>query len=178
MDKYLETAEAVDLTGQNILDITKGETNILIYSELENMNNIDEIFADKPTATILYQSKEFGGHWCCLIKHDNNTIEFFDPYGMDIDQELKYADYNLRRHDGEIVPHLTHLIKSSDYNIIHNKYPLQKFGKNINSCGRHTSCRIRFRDMKLQHYIHLLTADKNRSPDMIVTSMTILYSMD
>jgi hypothetical protein len=177
MDKYLETAEKIDLTGQDIINITKDQTNILLYCNLEKFNNIDEVFADKPTATILYQSKELGGHWICLIKHDNNTIEFFDPYGMDIDEELKYSEFNVRRHEGQLVPHLSHLLNSSNYNIIHNKYPLQKFSKNINTCGRHTSCRIRFRDMKLQHYIHLLTADKKRSPDMIVTSMTILYSM-
>ncbi len=124
MDKYLLDSEKIDLSAQDIIDITNDKTNILLYSDLDNINSIDGIFNGKPTATILYQARENYGHWVALLKY-NNTIEFFDPYGMNIDEELQYSEYNLRLHEGQIKPHLSHLLNDSGYKIIQNKAKLQ-----------------------------------------------------
>ena len=177
MDKYLLNAENIDLSGNDILDITNNETYIMSYEDLHNINNIDELFKDKDSVTILYQTKKNYGHWVALIKHDDNNIEFFDSYGLNIDEELKYSEYNLRLHDNNLVPHLSHLLQTSQYNIIHNKIKLQQFVEHVNTCGRHCCVRIKFKKLSLSQYLSLITNNKFYNPDMWVTALTILYSL-
>jgi len=171
MDKIIIHSELIDLSGQDIIDITNDETNILLYSDLDNINNIDDIFNTKNNVALLYQTEENFGHWVALIKK-NNTIEFFDPYGLSVDEELKYSEYNLRTQDGQLVPHLTHLLNNSNYHIIINKCKLQKFKQDINTCGRHISWRIRMRDVELNEYCKLLTDNKHYNPDFWVSALT------
>ena len=177
MNKYLKDSENIDLSSEDILNITNNETSIITYQELENIQNIDELFTNKDVVTILYQTKQDFGHWVCLIKHSSSLLEFFDPYGLNIDEELSMANYNLRLHEGVRVPHLTNLINKSNYNVIYNKAKLQQFIEHINTCGRHVSVRIKMKHMKLYNYVKLMTSDKCLNPDEIVSLMTILYSL-
>jgi hypothetical protein len=177
MDKVIIQSEKVDLSGQDIIDITNGETNILEYSDLHNIHNIDDVFNNKPTATILYQTKQNFGHWVVLIKHDDKTIEFFDSYGLAPDEELKYSEFNLRIHGGQQIPHLSHLINDSNYHMIYNKVRLQKWIEDVNTCGRHCAVRIKMRHLKLSQYIQLMTKNKYYNPDFYVSALTLLYSV-
>jgi len=174
IDKDILRAEDYDLSDNDILRITDNKTKIFLYSDLEKVNNIDEILNPYGCCVILYQLEENVGHWICLIKHKNNIIEFFDPYGIKVDQELKFSKFTLRRHNGVIVPHLTALIHKSNYKIISNNFKLQQFKEHVNTCGRWVSMRIRFRDVSLNKFVKLFTNNKCYSGDFWISAMTLL----
>lgn len=174
IDKDIYRAEDYDLSDDDILRITDNRTKIFLYSDLENVNNIDEILNPYGCCVILYQLEQNVGHWICLIRHKNNTLEFFDPYGMYIDEELKYSNYNLRRHRGVLTPHLTALIDKSNYKLLVNDNKLQKFKHHVNTCGRWVALRIRFKDVSLKRFVELFTRNKCYDADWFVSAMTLL----
>jgi hypothetical protein len=174
IDKQIYKAEAINLSDSDILRITDNKCNILRYEELENITNIDQILQPYGAAVILYQLEEGYGHWCALIKHSETNLEFFGSYGLQIDEQLKYAKYNLRRHNGIITPHLSHLIENSNYSVTSNTAKLQKFKQDVSTCGRWCSARIRFRDVPIKRFIELFTQNEHYDGDFWVSAMTLL----
>jgi hypothetical protein len=174
IDTKILKAEDFDLSDSDILRITDNKTKIYLYSDLEQFDNIDEILEPYGCCVILYQLEQNVGHWICLIKNKNDTLEFFDPYGLSIDEELKYSEFNLRRHGGVVTPHLTALIDKSNYKLITNTAKLQKFKEHVNTCGRWVSMRIRFKDVSLSKFIKLFTDNKCYNGDWFVSAMTLL----
>ena len=174
IDKDIYRAEDYELSGDDIMRITDHKTKLILYSDLEQVNNIDEILYQYNCCVILYQLEINVGHYVCLIKHKNNTLEFFDPYGMFIDEELKYSKYNLRRHKGVVTTHLTALIDKSNYKLISNDLKLQKFKEHVNTCGRWVCMRIRFKDVSLKRFAELFKKNKCYDGDFWVSAMTLL----
>jgi hypothetical protein len=176
MDKIIKKAESIDLTGKDIMNITNGQVNIYEYKELARYSNIDDLLHTFGACIILYETSQSFGHWVLLHKVSPNTLEFFDPYGMQIDEELKYISEHARNILGEDVAHLTHLIGQSSYYVIVNDHRLQSIKSYINTCGRHVSVRLRFRNLNLKQYINLFKNSK-LDPDEWVSALTILYSI-
>jgi hypothetical protein len=174
IDQRVLKAENYELSDEDLMRITDNKTKILLYSDLEQVNDIDEILEPYGCCIILYQLEANVGHWCCVMKHNNQTLEFFDPYGLEIDEELKYSKYNLRKHNGEVVPHLTALIEKSNYNVNSNKVKLQEFKEHVNTCGRWVGMRIRFKDISIKKFIDLFTDNKCYDGDWFVSAMTLL----
>lgn len=174
IDAKIYRSEDYDLSEDDIMRITDNKTKIFLYSDLEKVDNIDDILEPYGCCVILYQLEANVGHWVCLIRKSKMELEFFDPYGLSIDEELQYSKYNLRRHNGEIVPHLTALIEKSNYKVISNTEKLQKFKEHVNTCGRWVSMRIRFKDVSLGKFIELFTKNKYYDADFWVSAMTLL----
>jgi hypothetical protein len=169
----IKNAEKVELSGGQMELITEGKCRIVAYEELEKCQSIDECFAGKEGLIILYQKTNNNGHWTLLFKENNNTLNFFDPYAYQMDEELKFSDYNLRVHNGVETPHLTALIEKSNYKLNQNKVKYQKFANDINTCGRHVCVRFRMRSYSNKEYESLF---KGVDADFYVSSLTILYS--
>ena len=176
MDKYLIDAEKVSLSSQNILDITDNQTTILEYSDLHQFETLDQAFGGKPAIALLYQAKENFGHWVAIINYED-SIEFFDPYGLYLDEELDFSLYNKSLHQGKPVKHLTQLIQETNKKLIVNRKRLQRFKKDVNTCGRHTALRIKMRKFSLPQYIKLMSANKCYDADFWATVLTINYSI-
>jgi hypothetical protein len=177
LDRIVLDAEKIPLSGTDLNRVTENKARILVYSELENYNNIDEVFGDKDSLIILYQNRENFGHWCGLFKNTNwlkpKELYFFDPYAFRIDTELDFSDFQIRRHNGEKVPHLSNLISQGGYTVISNDYRYQKFKKDVNTCGRHVGLRIRHKDFSPEEYKIWLTKNRYYNPDFWVSILTI-----
>jgi hypothetical protein len=126
---------------------------------------------------ILYETREDFGHWILLSKLDKDNLRFFDPYGLGIDEELKLATYNRRIHNNQIVPHLTHLLKQSTYNVQVNKTRYQKILSHVNTCGRWTAVRSLFSNLDAEKFKQLMKGNKYYDGDVWVTALTIAYSL-
>lgn len=174
IDKSIYKAENYSLTKEDLLRITDNKTNIIIYSDLENITDINEILEPYGACCILYQLEENIGHWCCLIKHSETELEFFGSYGLKIDEQLNYSKYNLRRHNGVLTPHLSILIEHSNYKVISNTVQLQKYKNHINTCGRWSGMRIRFRDVSIKRFIELFTKNQYYDGDFWISAMSLL----
>lgn len=175
MDKLLKNAESIDLTGNTIFDILNGDVNIYEYKDLSQFSDIDDVLHTHHKAVILYETKEQFGHWVGLFRVDDRTLEFFDPYGLEVDEELNLIGENIRESLGEIIPHLSYLIMESGYDLIQNTTRLQKFLEDVNTCGRHVSVRLNLCHIPLDEYIKLLTTNKCYNADLWVSAMTILF---
>ena len=97
-------------------------------------------------------------------------VEFFDPYGKFIDDQLEYIPVNFRKISNQDYPHLTALLYNSKYNLSYNQYPFQKLKDNIKTCGRWTALRIMFRDMPLDDFAKLFN---NSDSDNLATLLTL-----
>ena len=172
----IENAESISLSDADIMRICDNKVVIYLYHELEKFQTIDEALGPHNAMIILYQSKQTDGHWVSVFKVDDNTIEFFDSYGFKIDQQLPFFPYNLRVHNEIAVPHLTHLIENSNYKVISNDIDFQTIRKDVNTCGRFSSLRVKMRSTPLKSFQALLLNNKDNNPDFYVSALTISYS--
>lgn len=170
MDTVIHELRKYPYSGQDILNLLDGQTKILLYSDLKKFSNIDQVFEPYDCVVILYETKPSYGHWVCLIKH-KDKIEYFDPYGNPPDNPLDYIDKKLKPQLGEDYPYLSKLLLDSPYEIVYNSYPLQKFSKDISSCGRHVGLRLSMKKYPLNKYVKIMLGGE-LSPDDTVTYLT------
>lgn len=136
-------------TDGDIKHIFGANTPIFTYDQLANITNydIEKILNSKKFMFILYQTTPTTGHWTCLIK-TKGAIEFFDPYGVEIDKQFQ---------NGQVMPNRRYLANAllklyNKYPITYNQYKFQELSPDVNTCGRHCIVRILLRDMDLNSY--------------------------
>ena len=163
------------LSSSDIFLALNGQCNILTYPELTKFNNINDVLTIEKPLILLYLTKERYGHWCCLIRHTINLIEFFDSYGTIIDDQLKKINKNFRIESKQLLPHLTKLLYNSGCLIEYNHTQLQKFDKNISTCGRWVVCRIWNKKLPLEEFIEKIKKEANNNNetlDEFITNFT------
>jgi hypothetical protein len=178
MDKLIDKSEVYDLSDSDIHRITDGQCHIIKYEDLEHVSSLEEILEPFGCVMILYQTAARFGHWVTLFRtgaKEKGKLEFFDPYGLKVDQELDIDnEFHLREHNGVKTPHLSALIAKGGYKVKSNTKQLQKILRHVQTCGRHVAMRIRFRDASLPKYIKMLTTNAHYDPDFWVSAMTLL----
>jgi hypothetical protein len=177
MDQIITFAEGISLSEQDLINIcSPNNVQVITYSQLININDINELFSTSDNIIILYRTTKRYGHWVSLLNYDTH-IEYFDSYGTKPDYELELSYETLRHTKGETVPHLTSLLNDAQNiykkKIIYNNIQLQEFHKDVNTCGRYASLRIKLRHIDLRKFQKLLTGQKYK-PDMVVTYLTYL----
>jgi len=71
--------------------------NVIKYSELANYKSIEELLPkDRSYKIVLIEQNYNSGHWTALLRYDD-TIEWFDSYGVCPDGELKFINAVKRR---------------------------------------------------------------------------------
>lgn len=175
IDRIIKDGEVFNLSGEDILRITDGKTNILQYEKLDSVVSLDEVLSPHRALVLLYQTAERFGHWVVLLDKGNKNLEFYDPYGLDVDEELNIDnEFHLRIHGGVITPHLSALIEKGGWRVTYNKERLQQMLEDVNTCGRYCALRVRFRDSSMEKFNGLLKDNKHYEPDMWVTALTLL----
>jgi len=173
LDNLVKQAENIPLSGSDLNRITEGKCNILAYSDLEKYQNIDDVLGQHGACIVLYQHDEGFGHWSCLFRIDSKTLYWFDPYAIQMDKEIEFSPFQIKRHHGKIVPHLTDLINNSKYKLIQNKTRYQRFKKDVNTCGRWVAHRILHRAMSEKSYTKLMLGNEHYLGDFWVSILTI-----
>lgn len=173
METQIAVIEKVDLTGEDLVKICEGKVEVVAYHTLKKYNSIEQLLSKHGAVILLYETKENYGHYTALHYDNTGNLEFFDSYGIPPDGELKYAEYNL----DEGVPYLTRLLKKYDKPINYNKVRLQRFIKDVNTCGRWTSCRIRMNQIPLTQFQQLFKKTSKFDGDWYVSALTYLYTL-
>ncbi len=128
------------LTDDDIRDILGSDCKIMKYSGLAEYIDLDDLLPKlKDYAIILYEEDENIGHWVGLLKYDN-LYEFFDPYGLMPDKQLKWVNLKTRRSLNEATPYLSYMLKQERFIYNHIKY--QDLDNFVLTCGSHTVHRI------------------------------------
>ena len=115
------------------------DIKIIEYNDLIEYNDIDELLPkDRDSVIMLIETDDNVGHWTCLSKDKkSNLLTYFDSYGLDIDQQLKFISRIKRKLLGQEKKLLTEMVDSSDYDVIYNHLPLQSHKSWVSTCGRH-----------------------------------------
>ena len=136
-------------------------------------NDIKEII--NTPLLILYESIKNIGHWVLVFKtldiNNNPIIEFFDSYGIKIDDELKFSYYNIKNMNKLI----KRLFKVYKFNIGYNQFKFQS--NNTSVCGWYCYLRYVYKDMNIESFNKLLNNYKNKyniSYDNVVYSLSQL----
>ncbi len=168
MDKLFKYA----LTDKDIASALNNRVKIVSLSEVKNMTNINQLIGPYKACVFLYETENNYGHWCCVLQVNLDTIEFFDPYGMMIDNELKYIPKSFLKKKQLNHTFVGKLLYDSHYNNIEwNNYPLQKLEKDMNTCGRHVLVRLLNRNLTLDEYYNKIKKS-GYNPDEYVTLIT------
>lgn len=142
------------------------KAKIIMYPDLKNYKNIDEILPHvKSYAIILYLNSPNSGHWTAIMKPKDNTYEFFDSYGGEIDKSLSWISKEENKNLGISAPYLTNLFKNSGGDVVWNKTPFQGKGGDISTCGRHACFRIQCmknKNMSIGQYTKMMKNVKNK----------------
>lgn len=163
MEKYIEKIKSFPLSGRELLEaIDPIPAKIERSTNFKNYDDIDELFEGYDVVIILYETNPNYGHWCCLIRHEDGVIEFFDPYGYKIDEQLKFIEKNFQRETDQYEPVLKKLLYNSPYPISYNNKKLQKDYKDNNSCGRHIITRIILKELGIKDYQKLLGSSRRK----------------
>jgi hypothetical protein len=174
IDKFIAKSEEITLTGEDIHRLTRGKANILAYPVLEQFSDLEEVFEGKDHAIILFETRKGFGHWISISKIGENQLEYFDPIGVGIDEELDLIPTQTRIELGEVEPHLTVLIRKSGKHIKVNKRKVQETAEDVNTCGRWATARIMFEEVQLNKFLDSMTKNKTYSPDFWVSALTIM----
>lgn len=160
MEKYINILKGKPFSGSDIMNTLDGKTKIIKNSDMWKYENIDEILHPFNCAVILYQTRPDYGHWVCILKHPDNTLEFFDPYGFSIDGALKFINPQFRKESRQDFPQLIRLFLNSPYNIKVNKMKIQKYNKKISTCGRHCAFRLVLKHLPLEEYQKIMKPER------------------
>lgn len=162
--------KAYPLTDADIEAIL-GKTVIMTYPELQDMEDIEEIFdADGRSVLLFLTENNQTGHWTALIRN-SDTIEYFDPYGSAPDADRKWLSKEKLRELDEEKPHLTRLLRNSHLKVYFNTYDFQEDKQNVNTCGRWVVARLLYRKKTLRQFYNIVM-NSGLKPDDFVSALT------
>ena len=173
MDRVIKTIFKEDLTGQNVDVLTNGNCPVHLYKDLPKYRHIREVIGPHNACIVLFPVKSSSsGHWVAILYfEDTNTVHFFDPYGLSWNQELQYSEDPITRQN--LIGKFMQDAKLRGYNTTWNSYRYQKMETGINTCGRQSAIRCRFRYLHEDEYKRLMTNQTN-DPDFIVTMLSFI----
>lgn len=172
MEKYINHMVTKSLSNYEILKLVKNRANLVSYTEMHKYRSLDELLGEYGACIVLYETKKNYGHWCCIFKVTNELLEFFDPYGIFPDQELKFIKKDFQIASRQNEPYLCKLMLESPYVLSYNHFRFQKYKKGVNSCGRWCGLRIIFRNLPLELFIEIFGKKRKYSNDFYVTMLT------
>jgi hypothetical protein len=140
------------------------KAKFFMYDDLQGLHPEDIL--ETGQAIILLDVKGSNspvGHWIALIDQGGH-IEHFDPYGLDIKQELSLTHAQ---------PYLLQILSGIPYKT--NPYQLQHLKEDANTCGRWVTCRLRLKEHTIQEFKKLIQ-EPHIDADITVSLMT--YFLD
>jgi hypothetical protein len=171
-EEVIDYLQEIPLSGADLMELVRGKSKVVRYSNLHKYDTIEELLHPYNCIFLLYETRERFGHWVCVILHPDGVLEFFDPYGYFIDEQLNFVPNHFRQKSHQQYPFLSRLFLNSPYKITWNKMKLQKHEEDNNSCGRHIGLRVALRDYPLEAYQKIMKSGKGLSSDDKATYFT------
>lgn len=172
MDQIIKQLNNYALTGRQVLEIIDNKANILTYPQLMKYDNIDDALGPHGALILMYMTTDNYGHWTCVFRRDDNTLEFFDSLGGKPDDQIMKIPEYYRNVSGQDMPHLTALLYNSGDNIIYNEFKLQEESEDVNTCGRFVALRLFYRHLTQEQFAKLMTMFEDYNPDDVVSLLT------
>ena len=163
------------LHGNDILKVFDGKIKIVVYSDLPQYKNIDQLLDPYGRVIILYETNDIdNGHYTCLFRNDKG-INYFDPYGMYLEKPLDYFGDGVRELTGSDENFLNRLLYQDKYKVYYNNHRLQELKSGISTCGRWCIVRMIYPNIDEDEFYRIFKSasdDSGISMDKIVTDIT------
>lgn len=173
MEKQIKTLLNKSLSNDEIMNIIDGKANLIPYSKVHKYKTLDQLLGKYKACIILYETKQNYGHWCCIFMNTPKLCEFFDPYGLFPDVELKFINNNYAKMSYQDKKYLTQLMIDSPYLLSYNHFPFQQLKEGVNTCGRWVALRLLFRHLLLDDFIKIFGKKRGFSKDVGAALITI-----
>ena len=161
----MEEIKEYSLTNDDINRVLDPPTTIWTYPQFSSMDSIEDCFDSLGRCVFLYlTTSPTSGHWVCMFKRNNNTIEYFDSYGEKPEQPKTWISREQNEQLGQSEPVLMKLLKESRNRIYYNTFPYQKNKEDTNTCGRWCLARLICKDFSNQQFFNLVKGS-GKSPD-------------
>lgn len=125
------------------------------FHKHEHQSIINLLRRNRGVLFILYPARSrTDGHWVALFqtkgdREGEDVIEFFDPYGLRIEQQWEYTNDNQTRS-------LARMLAACPIPVVYNELRVQEMSDDIATCGYHCALRVICRGMTLYEYIRAL----------------------
>ena len=175
MNKILKNLKSYSLSSIDMMKMINNKANLITYPEIANYDNIEDLMGKDKAVIILYLTDENYGHWTTVfLNPKEDTLIFFDSYGMKPDTEIKWIKNNpiLKEYPKDPLTRLIKLMSDSKYKIDYNDHKLQKTNNDIATCGRWVGIRLLMRNLTNEQFFELFKSYDNLTPDDIVTLLS------
>ena len=173
MDKLIRKVYINDLSLQDVKDLTRDKVPVILYDNLNINDDILNIIGERSFLLFPVSANSPSGHWIAIIyRKETHTIEYWDPYGFTIDQELRFStNPNVERN----VLGKLFLKAQQQYSvkIEYNTFKYQKLITGNNTCGKHCSFRLRMHFLTNIQYSKLML-NQSMSADWLVSIISFL----
>lgn len=132
------------------------DCQVMRYQELVSDKRPLNTILSKGPIVLLYETKPASGHWTAIFKTAWNTIECFDSYGFEPDEQLSFVPKSYRKVSKQDHTHLIRRLLASGLPVEYNNYRFQKMSPKISTCGRHCIARLAFRHMPIDDYAKMI----------------------
>jgi hypothetical protein len=161
----------IALSSNDLKKIFNNKLKVLVYSDVQDYDDIDDLLAPYDRVCILYNWEPSMGHWCCCFRGIDNKIYFFDSFGSVPDGKTNMGQIpdQLKYKYGMDYKYLTDLLYRCPYDVDYNNICIQD--KNSSTCGRHCAVRMSFNDLSTDDYNKMFSDDK-RYNDRLICYLT------
>lgn len=174
MDLEMKKMLKYSLSDDDIKAFFNNKVKIIKYSDLDGMT-IDDLLNPYGRCVILFEIEEFNnGHWTILMKcntlKEGLFILFFDSYGYEPENELRYQTKDFSRVSHQDRGLLLKILYNQNLPVHYNNYHLQKLKSGINTCGRWVCVRGIFPDLNEQDFATIMRSGESYdiNPDILV----------
>lgn len=168
----LQKQESYSLTEQDIRDCLGADIKITLIPDLVYVKYLDQLFDKHGRAVFLFETSHkpgsIYGHWICLFKTSDNSVEYFDSYGNPPDYSRTWLTPRELDQTNQEMPFLSNLLKRCPYKVVINSHRFQSFRRGVNTCGRHVVCRLLHSHQSLPQYTRMI----GKNADKYVCSFT------
>ena len=131
------------LSGDDIKKLLKDDVKkirIVRFSDLYKYKTLQELLPKKNSFIVIFLETESysRGHWVALFRY-NNSFEFYDSYGLTEEEDYSLIPEDTKKNLNE-KDYLKKLFKNNL--VIENTKDFQKWGNNVNTCGRWIVIRV------------------------------------
>lgn len=175
MDKLIHTL--LQPMGDDDIENYLSNPTIIKYSELKNYTNIEDLLPNRKSYFILlYETDLNEGHWCCCMRDKHNNLIYFDSYGHEISEPLKWNSKEKNIELGQDRPYLNYLFDMTPLEVYYNAYKFQNDNSDISTCGRYCVAVIKAmkEGVSLHEFINIfknLQKKFNIKPDLIISKV-------
>lgn len=152
-----------------------GEVKVVLYTDLDQYEDIDELLSPYGRTVILYEQVRGLGHWTCLFRGPGkNMVSYFDSYGNFVDEPLDniHPEYRSAYGDTRLLSAMLLRAKKGGMSIDYNPYQMQEHGDGINTCGPWVVLRLTYPWLDAEEFARIFTPeDRSIKPDELVVEM-------